>query len=149
MGVSLNFGGFFGFFGGWGGGGARESLFFFFWCPSFFLRGLFGDEERKPEKLGACGICPKSGGFAGFRVVFVLVCFEEALLSDDVVVYSLPTKSVPSQQQLLLFDEALLALLLLLLGFVTISFCKTFHKKKTKKKKRFKFITLGNLLFFS
>jgi hypothetical protein len=112
------------------------------------LRGLFGDEERKPEKLGACGICPKSGGFAGFRVVFVLVCFEEALLSDDVVVYSLPTKSVPSQQQLLLFDKALLALLLLLLGFFTISFCKAFHKKK-KKKKRFKFITLGNLLFFS
>jgi hypothetical protein len=141
LGVSLNFGGFFGFF--WGGEGGGGSFF----CPCLFLWGLFGVEERKPEKLGACGICPKSGGFAGFRVVFVLVCFEEALLSDDVVVYSLPTKSVPSQQQLLLFDKALLALLLLLLGFFTISFCKTFHKKK-KKKKRFKFITLGNLLFF-
>lgn len=49
------------------------------------------------------------------------MCFEEALLSDDVVVRSLPTKSVPSEQQLLLSDEALLALLLLL-GFVLIGF---------------------------
>jgi hypothetical protein len=98
--------------------------FFIYLFPYFLGRCRRTNTIPLPQKLG---ICAKSGGFGGFRVVFVLVCFEEALLSDVVVVDSLPTKSVPSEQQLLLFDEALLAVLLLLLGFVTISFCKTFH----------------------
>ncbi len=140
MGVSLNFGEFVWFF--WG-------FLFFIFFPFLLFEGFVWGRRNKTSEIGCCGICPKSGGFGGFSVVFVLVSFEEAPLSDGVVVDSLPTKSVPSEQQLLLFDEALLALLLLLLGFVTISFCKTFHKKKNKKKKkRFKFITLGNLLFF-
>ncbi len=109
-------------------------FFFFFFFPSFFLRGSFGDEERKPRKLGVVVFAP-SPAVLGASVLFsYFVRFEEALLSDGVVVDSLPTKSVPSEQQLLLFDEAILALLLLLLGFVTISFAKHFTRRRRRRR---------------